>query len=739
MRFHARCTITALALLPAQAWAQNAHVDGASVQGEAGEGLQDIVVTAQRRSERMQDVPVAITAATGARLDAIAIRSTQDLGIVTPGLSVPQTNGFAQPRVRGIGTTSNGPGIENPVATYVDGVYFASAPGSLLTLSNIERIEVLKGPQGTLFGRNATGGLIHVITGDPSHTVGGKFDLTYGNYQDVIASAYVTGGIAPDVSAGIALHYEHQGEGFGQNIFDGRPVGRVDHDFAGRIKVLFEPTETTTVRLSLDYASSDGDRNIQHLDPQSPALFDLPPFGGPFPRGGAYDVNNDSRFRNRLHSGGGSLQIEQQVGSVTAKSITAYRKSKFQFDLDLDYLPASLVTANSTSRFRQFSQELQLSSGAGGHLNWVAGLYYFNAEDGWLPLTLSFGIPASPVSGQTFANRVDTRQKAESIAGYAQATYELLPHTRVTLGGRFTYENKHESGSQTLYVGDAPLPSTPVPATGRGISPGIDFKRFNYRVALDHKFTPDIMGYLSFNTGFKSGGYVLASPTVKPYAPESIRAAEIGLKTQLFDRRVRFNISGFHYDYSNIQVQRFSAGTIVIYNGAKARLYGVDLDGEIAVARGLTVNGGLSYVHDRFTSFPNADYIVPVGNCVPAPGGVCSGPADGNKLPFTPTVTVNVGVDYKFDTKAGAIGLNASYFSSSRFYAASDNVLFQPAYDLLNASISWTSPDGHLTARVWGKNLGGTVYATSLIEGFSGNVRSLGSPRTYGITAGFNF
>lgn len=739
MRFIQGSTAIALLMVSSQAWARYPSPEQAREQSDAGGEVQDIIVTAQRRSERLQDVPVAVTAATAAKLEAVGIRSTQDLSVVTPGLTVPQTNGYSQPRVRGIGTTSNGPGIENPVATYVDGVYIASAPSSLLTLSNIDRIEVLKGPQGTLFGRNATGGLIHVITGDPSRTAGAKFDVTYGNYRDVVASAYVTGGLLPDLSADLALRYEHQGSGFGHNLFNGASIGKINHDFAGRLKLLFEPTEATKIRLSLDYSSNEGDQNIQHLDPQSIAIFDNASFGGPFPRGGAYDVNNDYKFRNRLQSGGGSLQIEQEIGSLTAKSITAYRKSSFGFDLDLDYLPVNLVSARSSSQFEQFSQEFQLASGSGESLSWVAGLYYFHANDGWLPLTLGFSPEASPIPGVNFVNRVDTRQKTQSIAGYAQATYEILPRTRLTMGGRFTYEDKQESGLQTLLAAGAPISITPAPSPGLGIPSSIDFKRFNYRVALDHKFSPDILGYLSFNTGFKSGGYVLASPTVQPYAPESIKAAEIGLKTQLFDRRVRLNLAGFYYDYKNIQVQRFSAGTIVIYNGAKAELYGVDLDGEVAIARGLTINGGFSYVHDRFKSFPNADFIIPIDGCVPAPGGVCQGSAAGNKLPFTPTVSLNVGGDYKIETDIGTLGLNATYFWSSRFYAAPDNVLFQPAYDLVNASVSWTSMDGHVTMRLWGKNLGGTVYATSLLEGFSGGVRSLGSPRTYGMTAGFTF
>lgn len=699
-------------------------------------GLEEIVVTAQRRSERLQDVPVTVTAVTSARLAAVGIHSSQDLSIVTPGLSVPQTSGYSQPRIRGVGTTSNGPGIENPVATYIDGVYISSAPSSLLTLNNVDRVEVLKGPQGTLFGRNATGGLIQIITKDPSHRTSANANVSYGNFSDIVADAYVTGGLTKDLAADIAVRYEHQGKGYGHNLFNGSEVGKIDHDFAGRAKFLFEPSSFTKIKLALDYEDRADDQFNQHLDPQYPGTFNNAFFGGPFPLGKPYDVNIDYPFQNKLKAGGAALQVDQDFGGVTLKSITGYRKSKFDFNLDLDYLPIDGVRAHSSSKFEQFSQELQISSKRNGPLTWVAGLYYFYANDGWLPLTIEQGAALSPIPGVPIVVATNSRQKTNALAGYAQVTYEFAPRAHITLGGRYSYEKKSASGLQTIDAGGTIIASIPLPPAGLGIPDSINFKRFNYRIGLDYKFTPDIMAYLTYNTGFKSGGYTLSSPAIPPYKPEDIKSLEGGLKMQLFDRHMRLNVSGFHYDYSNIQVQRF-ATTIIIYNGAKAKVYGLDLDGELAIARGLTLNYGFSYVHGRFKSFPNADFIVPAGGCVPAPGGVCSESAAGNKLPMTPTTTLNVGGNYEFQTDIGKFAINAGYYRSGKFYAAPDNVLFQKSYDLVNASISWTDSSDRLSLRVWSRNLGKTLYANSIIEGFSGGVRSLGLPRMYGVTAGF--
>ena len=275
--------------------------------------VQEIVVTAQRRSESLQDVPIAVTAVTAARLEAVGIQTTEDLDEITR-LTVPQTGGYYQPHIRGVGTSSNGPGIENPVALYIDGVYVADPPSSLVTLNNIDRIEVDKGPQGTLFGRNATGGLIQIITRDPQPTAHLDADVSYGNYQDVISRLYATDRLTSDLSADVALRYEYQGDGFGHNFFDGSDVGTLPHDLAARTKFLFEPSSATQARLTLDYEDRDSTRDIQHLGTQYPGTFNNPFFGGPFPQGGPYDVNINQPFESTLQAGGAALQINQDLG-----------------------------------------------------------------------------------------------------------------------------------------------------------------------------------------------------------------------------------------------------------------------------------------------------------------------------------------------------------------------------------------------------------------------------------------
>ncbi len=749
------CATSTMALAQSQATATNqlspgqpttaTDQAGDTAPADAGTGLEDIVVTAQRRSERLQNVPIAVSAASAARLEAAGVSNTQELAILTPGLSAPQTAGFAQPHVRGVGSSTAGAGLEQPVATYVDGVYIAAAPASLLTLNNVERVEVLKGPQGTLFGRNATGGLIQVITRDPKEDLGGAVNLSYGSYQDITADAYVTGGLASNLSADLAVRYEHQGHGWGRNLATGNYTGDLDHDFAARTKFLFQPDADTQVRLALDYEDRDSRREAQHLDPQYPGTFNNPVFGGPFPLGNRYDTNTDRDQSNQLRGGGVSLQIKHDFGGVSLQSITAWRRTDLSIFLDTDQTPVPILSVPATSRSKQFSQELQLSSTGNGKFNWVAGAYLFLASDRWDPFQVVFGgTPISPVPFVPVTIEERDRQRTDSVAGYAQASYEFLPATTLTLGGRYTYERKRADGITNFIVaGGAPLVS-PVPAPfdplGNPIPDRITFKKFSYRIALDHRFGRDILAYVSYNTGFKSGGYNLAVADNQPYRPETIGAAEAGLKTEFFDRHLRLNASAFRYTYRNIQVGRFINGTEAIYNGARARIYGADLDAELAVARGLSLTAGLSYLHARFTSFPQADFIVPDPR-IPFPnlGGVVPGEAKGKTLPFAPAFTANAGVDYRFDTSVGAFALNATYFHTNRYFAAPDNVGFQPAYDLVNTSVTWTDRSGKLSVKLWGKNLGDEVYVTSLVEANQGLIDSIAAPRTYGVTAGFKF
>ena len=699
--------------------------------------VDEIIVTAQRRSENLQNVPIAVTAATAARLEAVGVTTTEDLAVVTPGLSIPTLGGYVEPHIRGVGSSSVGPGLEPPVATYIDGVYIASATAALLTLDNVDRIEVLKGPQGTLFGRNATGGLVQIVTKDPQFQSDGIAKVTYGNYQDVVGDAYYTSGLTDQLAADVAIRYEHQGEGWGRNIATGDPVGKLDQDLAVRSKFLFDASDATKIRASFDYEERTTSQDVQHITGGLPALFDNPAFGGPYSNGNFYDVDYNVDETSHSKAGGASLQVDHDFDFASLKSITAYRDSYFGFPLDLDYTPLPLVLLTAATRDAQLSQEVQLTSQHQTWITWTTGLYYFYANDRYLPLDIDFGpsffspIPYTPVN-----ITVNDKQLTNSAAAYGQTTFALPFDTNFTLGGRYTYERKSVSGDQVFGIAGIPASAGPVPTPGLGIPSRVDFNRFNYRAAFDHKFTDNILGYISYNTGFKSGGYNIGVANNPPYQPETIKAGEIGLKTELIDQRLRLNVAAFHYDYQNIQVSQFVEGNESIYNGAKARIDGADLDLQAIVTADLSFNGGFSYIDSEFRSFPDADYFVPTDGCVPSPGGICIASAAGHRLPFAPMTTFNTGADYKVRGSLGIVRFDVNYYHTAKAFAAPSNTISIPAYGLLSAAATWSSLDDRYSLKLWGRNLGNTHYATFLAESAEGAFNIAGAPRTFGLTLG---
>jgi iron complex outermembrane receptor protein len=704
---------------------------------ESSAQLEDIVVTAQRRSENLQNVPIAVTALSAERLTGAGIQSAQDLSLVTPAMTAPDTIGVFQPRIRAVGSGSIAPGNEMPIATYVDGVYLANAPSSLLTLNGVERIEVLKGPQGTLFGRNSTGGLINVITRDPQETMSANVSFGFANYGDVTGDAYVTGGLTPNILADVALHYEYQDKPYGINLGTGNETGRLKKDFVGRSKLLLKLSDRTEIRLIGDYSERDTTRNVTIPYPGYPQNTNSSRFGGPFPQGRTRDINSNFDPYIRIKGWGVSGNLTHEFDAVTVQSITAFRNTKYSVGLDADFIPVDLLTVTEDVDTDQFTQELKITSNGGGRFKWTAGAFYFYAKDRLEPEHIHLNGVRSPIPNVPFDIYIDDYQTGRSIAGYAQGSYEIFPDTNLTLGGRYTYEKKRMGGTQTVFVGGTQVSATPLPPAP--IPSSVSFERFNYRIAIDHRFSPTILGYISYNTGFKSGGFNILQAANPPFAPETNRAFEVGLKSELFDRRLRANISAFRYDYSNIQFDRRVGGSSVTYNAAKARIYGVDIDVEAVLVDGLTISGGASYIHDRFLSFPNADYFPGVDGCAAPLGTFCSQSAKGNKLPFAPTFSFNAGVDYDLETSVGKFEFNANVAYYSTQYGTPDNFVKQNPYALVNGSITWNHPGENFYIRLWGRNLTDKVYATVMSEAESGINRQIGQPRTYGVTAGFKF
>ena len=710
-------------------------------------GIDEIIVTAQRRKEPLQDVPIAVSAHTAVQLQATGVTNTLELAEITPGLTFTYTAGNTEVRIRGVGTTSFGPGIENPSAVYIDGVYIASTAGALFNLANIDRVEVLKGPQGTLFGRNATGGLVQIITPDPVFETQGMARLSYGNYQTGAGDVYLTGGLTDKIAADISVHYSGQGEGWGTNVNTGADVNRLDNDTIVRSKVLFQPTDAMKFVLAGDYSYSDGSSALTlQLKPGAANQGVFEQVFGPINHGGYYDETDAHNPYGKMQSYGTSLSGMFDLGATEFKSITAFRQSSFSEDFDLTRVPEDVLFFDGTGKWQQISQEFQLSSAAPGPLQWTLGTYYFYSNDGWNPYNVDFGPAGAPLLvAPAFSSALlnyDDGQKTNSIAGYAQATYEILPQTHLTLGGRYTSETRSLYGTQE-FIGYAGANAVPLvsPGTpfGVGIPSSLHEDNFSYRVALDHKITSDILAYVSFNTGFKSGGYNLTVAGNPPFKSEDLRAWEVGLKTELFDRRVRMNLAAYSYEYQNIQVNNFVATSEYISNGAAAKMRGIDADFEARATEKLTFNAGVAYVHDRFTSYPDADYNYVVSGCNysnPSPDRVCQASAAGNELPGTPTFTASFGPTFETPLGSGKLGMSGNYFHSSGFYGTTDNDprIRQAPYNLVNASLYWEPKTGGPRITLYGRNLFDKQYALNYFISSGEVTYQAAPPRIYGIS-----
>src|SRR6202042_1784468 len=315
--------------------------DTASASDEDHGTLTEIVVIAQKRTENLQNVPIAISTVSGSQLAAAAASSITAIADMTPGLQMTTTQGSLAPHIRGVG--SDIPNVENSVALYLDGIYIGSPSAALLSLNNIQQIETLKGPQGTLFGRNATGGALLVETRDPTESFSSNLDVSYGNFQTTMVNAYVAGGLFPGLAADVAMHVSHQGEGYGRNLDTGSDIYQTNLDLALRSKWLWTPGDADTIRLIFDYTRRYGSSASPDYIPRGtyPSFLEFPSVTTPPPH--PYDINTFLDPSDSLDSGGASVRLDHLMDWAKLVSISAYRQQSFDVQFDITLTPATSI------------------------------------------------------------------------------------------------------------------------------------------------------------------------------------------------------------------------------------------------------------------------------------------------------------------------------------------------------------------------------------------------------------
>lgn len=700
-------------------------------------------MTAQKRSQRLQKVPVAVTALTSRQLVNSGVTSANGLANHVAALTVAEGGGGTLlPFLRGVGNPDSINGNESSVAVYLDDVYVSRLDQSFLELYDINRIEVLNGPQGTLFGRNASAGLINIITRDPSSTFQGSASVGYSNYNTTTEKLYLSGPVTKGVDANVSILNGWQGEGWGRNITTNAPVGYNDPLIA-RSKWIFDLSPTTKLRLSGDYSQSSSDigaytNNVPGTTFGSPDFYSLPPYNrAPVQRSpvGFYDEQNYYPLQTHKRGFGGSARLDQDFGFAEFSSITGYRQNAEDFQVDGTYTPEPGLKYELNSHSRTFTQEFQLASKAGGALDWIVGLYYLNEFASYEPTRISGpGLATDVLSGafgpvlpQGSDVGLYAHERTRDYAAYGQTTIHLPYATNLTLGIRYTIDDLNGGGSTQLRVPGIGTFNT-------SSKDSAEFQQPSFKFGLDHTFENNVLTYVSVSRGFKAGTYNLLPFSTPPTQPEQLTDYELGAKSTLLNGRLLLNGAFFYYDLTDPQVQEVVNHLIFLANAGSAQVLGGEFQAEYVIAHGLTARAGGAYLDAHYTNFPNAPFYTPNPN--PPYGSItAAGNAAGKQLPEAPKFAFNFGFNYDVEFPWGRLNFNQNYAFRGAFYFTPDNFIRQKSYGVLDASVTYMLPrNDHWSVRVYGKNIAGTRYFIGGQEnsGSEGFVYSPGTPAIYG-------
>jgi len=701
-------------------------------------GLQEVVVTAQKRRENIQNVPIAMVALTAQTLSKNRVETTQDLQLLVPSLVYNNVDGFAEPFLRGVGSDVLAPNAEASVATYIDGAFVANTQSAIQQLLGVERIEVLNGPQGTLYGRNAVGGAINIITLTPTQQAEAEGTLTVGNFARKEGSFHVSGGLTDSLAVGLYLGGSIRNSYMDQLQFLPSTVLGPDQpahetQWGARLKAVFQPARWLKLTGSYELTAwrSFEQSALREISPAALGyvLFpNLPQVIEPYVVTNAFPV----RWGNRQEAA--TIREEVDLGWANILGISNYRNSKTETIADVGDTGAPVFsTSTPDNRSQQLSQELQLLSTPESKIKWVAGVYFFHELGGFFP-NLATSTILSPPPIYNSNNFADVTTK--SYAAFAQATIPLWRSLSLTLGGRFTTDKKVYSDYQTYtdINGATAAPSHVfVPASDPRRH---QWNKFTPKVGLDYQLSNTLL-YASYSEGFKSGVFNIATPTqVEPVNPEILKAYEIGIKTELWDRRIRWNSAAYYYDWTDLQVDinnSSTGGVVQLTNAGAAKAYGVESSIEAAVTGGLTLMAAVSAEHTRYTSFPSFPGVDPVTEA-----GITVD-VTGNQVQRAPKLTSTVGAEYTKQLPAGRFEGSINWYYNSGFYWTPQNTRRQPSYNLLNASVGYVFPGERWKVSAWGRNLTNQYYAAGLLDvAVLGTLVKDAPPRMYGLSVDFS-
>ncbi|WP_269715557.1 TonB-dependent receptor [Caulobacter sp. NIBR2454] len=724
--------------------AQVAFVSGAFAQDAApatqpGFNIEEVVVTARRREESLKDVPVSVSALGAERLEAMGASDITTLQQQTPNATVQIARGSNSTLIsfiRGVGQQDPLWGFEPGVGLYVDDVYVARPQGAVLDIFDIERIEVLRGPQGTLYGRNTIGGAIKYVTKKldltrPQFTARGSL----GSYdqRDVVVTGSVP--LTDQLAIGGSVA-SYDRDGFGKNLNTGDE--HYDKDvFAYRASAEYAPNDDLFFRVAYDRVKDDsnprhGHRELPGTGADAAVLDDV------------YDTRAGIAGKNSVETEGWSVTGQWNVNDIiTLKSISAGRESYTDTIIDFDGTPAPTLDIPAFYADEQFSQEFQVQFNT-DRVQGVAGVYYMNgfAKGAFDTVAGNLGLAINS------SGKVSTT----SLAAFADVSFDITDRLKASVGGRWTQDSKNANVFRAFYLGATRTPilgGTPraILQTRTNYVADKDFEEFTPRFSVSYELSDDLTAYASYSDGFKSGGWdmrgdaFLTPQTVNGYEPETVKAYEIGLKGSLFERRLQFSSAWFYSDYKDQQITTQQVATppqvgiaSIVDNAGASTIWGAEFEGSAYLTQSLTANFAVGYLNAEFDEF--------ITNITGTPVDI----SDTREFQNSPEWSGYLGVTYKTALAGGTLRVtpSLSYRDDYHLFDVADPVLDQKGYTLVDLGIVWDAPGDQWQVALYGKNLTdeeyrvggysfpGATYNNSII-GF------YGPPRTWTATIQYKF
>jgi len=744
---------------------------------DSDQTLQEIVVSAQRREEKSRDVPITITTLNSDQLATANVNSLSDTAKLTPGLRFDTQGPAMQATIRGVGTAITTSGGGPNVGIYVDGFFQPNAYVSDFQLMRVQDIEVLKGPQGTLFGRNTTGGAILINSADPSTTTSGEAKISYSRFNTETAQVYGTTGLTQNIALDVEGQYRRSDSYF-TDILDGNDKVGEYHDWSVRTGLKIQFSDSLSLLLRYTHASIN-DPTTQlvnaYVDGSGQTGFfstvanPLASYGKTSSAGvalinlnappsayatapGQVALNSPVGFTAKSDSVQATVKGDLGFADLTSYTQYRYDHSPYHGDLDATAVPLFNILVDVWDE--TVSQEFLLNSKPGSPLQWTVGANYFSNIDNWSNIQAAGLVPGSTSFIGFGGSSTDTR----SVAAFADVTYALTPDKLfLTLGGRFSHDlvtdAYFKTDEYTPYTGYTGPNGQSIPFSGPAGTvipvPDLTHNSFTPRVVLRYKPTEESSVYASYARGYKAGILNVGGDSERPVAPETNDAFEVGYKYET--GKIAVDLASFFYNYKNLQVSSYQEGAADITNAATARIYGLEGQLRYNLMENFDVNVGATWTHARYRSFTNAPFY---GYCDPAAGATsqtycASGAgsivetttnASGDHMQRSPDYTANLGASYRIPTeKAGQFTLSGNLYYTASFYFDPEQQFEQGGYALLSLRAQWVDPSKRYTVALFGDNVTDKRYQTQVLFNTIGIGSVWSSPVTYGVSLGVKF